>query len=538
MSNTRYIEINSAYRNRNEWEEPAEFEIQLSQSSRASKARALDPISNSSTKTNWVSNAFRNDTNSATIVLTVLTTGVGDTGDYTRVVVTATATQLQHLEDYYVGAIGQDTAPSTTISNRVLSYKYLGNAGAVDRGEFLFDGLFPIGTTAITLYDPSDVTVQSQVQLFVPDGRIGENAYVNCLVYNETRGQSAPITKYDGITHIVTADASAVSGYAWAITDSYSIRESVPSFTGVTTVHTNSLFTLSTNATTEDGFYVGDFLRVIDTTAPATIPVVAPTGETRRIIKYLGLNTSFVSPAPGVTSSFKLLSGSSVDNYYVGGYLVTGLGSYLVTSYTGSTRSGTISGAFGGEVIGVNVQMRSATISPAFTATPTASMIELLPFTRDQYNSLHYSGSMVSQQQDVCSEIELLSLILPNTTLAVGQGSRIAFYPYVYVELSSVTSSSGGTNNIIYSNNPNATKMLFRAPIDDVINPESSAFIKIDSDGQVQTVKFKPNDTLKFSVHLPNGELYKTVESEFFSPSEPNALIQISACFSIKRIIE
>ena len=114
-------------------------------------------------------------------------------------------------------------------------------------------------------------------------------------------------------------------------------------------------------------------------------------------------------------------------------------------------------------------------------------------------------------------------------------GSRIAFYPYVYVELSNTNNNSAG-NNIIYSNNPNTNKVLFRAAVTDVNNPLITAFVNLDSNTMVNTVKFKPNDTMKFSVKLSDGTIFKTLMPESYSPSIPNPLIQISACFSIKKI--
>jgi hypothetical protein len=143
---------------------------------------------------------------------------------------------------------------------------------------------------------------------------------------------------------------------------------------------------------------------------------------------------------------------------------------------------------------------------------------------------------LVSQSQVVCYEIELLNLILPNRELAVGRGGRIAFYPYVYVELRNVSSSGGAGPGSIYSNNPNSTKMLFRAAVDDTPTPLISPFIKIDGDGMVQTVKFKPNDNLRFSVRMPDGDVFAVTEPETFGPSRPNERIQISAMFSIKRL--
>jgi hypothetical protein len=170
-------------------------------------------------------------------------------------------------------------------------------------------------------------------------------------------------------------------------------------------------------------------------------------------------------------------------------------------------------------------------IIPDFTAGFTPPF-EILGFTRDNMAPFVYTGSQVSQQQASCYEIELINLVLPNKTLVTGGIS--AFYPYVYVELSNI---SGGMNkNSIYSNNPNASSALFRAAIDDLPTPVVSPFVRIDSDGMRQTVKFQMNDSLHFRVYIPNGKSFTTLCSEQFSPVEPNPLIQISAVFSMRRL--
>ena len=115
-------------------------------------------------------------------------------------------------------------------------------------------------------------------------------------------------------------------------------------------------------------------------------------------------------------------------------------------------------------------------------------------------------------------------------------GSRIAFYPYVYVELSNISTPGSGLKNTIYSNNPNSTKMLFRAPVTDVAKPQVTTFLNLYGDDMPQVIKMKINDSFKFSVRLQNGVLYETVEEESYSPSQANPRIQISAVFSFKRI--
>ena len=105
---------------------------------------------------------------------------------------------------------------------------------------------------------------------------------------------------------------------------------------------------------------------------------------------------------------------------------------------------------------------------------------EILQFSFDNAYPFVYTGSTVSQQEMSCYEIQLSNLILPNRTLI--HGGRIAFYPYVYVELQNISGSSSRLTNTIYSNNPNATKMLFRASIDDIRDPYISVFSRIDGD--------------------------------------------------------
>ena len=176
------------------------------------------------------------------------------------------------------------------------------------------------------------------------------------------------------------------------------------------------------------------------------------------------------------------------------------------------------------------------TFSPPFPESPVDYIYEILPFSYDNANPFVYSGSMVSQQEEVCYEIRLLNLILPNQTLATGQGSRIAYYPYVYVELSTISSPGSGLRNTMYSNNPNSTKMLFRAPVTDVADPNTATFINLYGDDMVQTVKMKINDNFHFSVRLQNGDIYNTVNTETYSPYPANPKSQVTAMFSFRRI--
>ena len=51
-----------------------------------------------------------------------------------------------------------------------------------------------------------------------------------------------------------------------------------------------------------------------------------------------------------------------------------------------------------------------------------------------------------------------------------------------------------------------------------------------------QTIKFKPNDNLVFSIYLPNGQPLEFLEPDNFSPYPPKDYLQISGVFSIARL--
>ena len=126
--------------------------------------------------------------------------------------------------------------------------------------------------------------------------------------------------------------------------------------------------------------------------------------------------------------------------------------------------------------------------------------IEYLQYSGDNLHPLNFTGTRVSQSQAVCFRIKLISITLPNLPLDNQIGGLISFYPYLYVELSNVNSPMRGNKGIIYSNNPNANRALFKVNVSDTNTPIRSRFIKLRAGGSVQTVKFTPNDDLYFRV--------------------------------------
>ena len=167
---------------------------------------------------------------------------------------------------------------------------------------------------------------------------------------------------------------------------------------------------------------------------------------------------------------------------------------------------------------------------------PSSKDWEVQPYFCDGVQPYVYTGSTVSQNQMVCYQVALRSLILPNVTLASALGGLIAFYPFVYVEIQNITAPSGNNKNIIYSNNPNSTLAIFKAAIDNTPTPTISKFISIDGDAEVQTIKFKPNDNLKFRVYFGDGETFRTLEPDNVPPLIANPWLQLTALFEVVRL--
>jgi hypothetical protein len=577
MSSNRFLEIDSTYRNRNLWPDPSNFEIEISQTGSRNKETALDPVSLAAPIKVWKSNQFNTNCSATTpqcVRVKIQTsdctsTNVGATNSLqTFVVVSCPNNNLQQINNYYQGAVASNlgladtccdlpTPPSLTTPRyrRILFYKYLGTTKVTcgtteycaDRALITltegFDNADFVDGDIINISDPTDFTNPCFPLLFIPAGRLGSNAYPNYYLYNETQKESRLINNYDAITHIATLNTNfncsitqkcKIDPYPnistdpmtgncdlnctnpissnWTTKDCYSIRQELPTVTGSIT-----------------GTACCDYICCppqpqYSARVNCTLPVTAPT-----VTKKSYCLSNCIVPLDANNSNL-----SNCDDAYNNCFLrivppckdpLLDCPNYVPKPTYNCCQIKRIQKYDG--------KCKTIILCDCLDNVPDLqSTFEILPFSYDNAVPFSYSGSLVSQQEEVCYQISLINLILPNTTLSSGNGSRIAFYPYVYVEL---TNSSGGMKNIIYSNNPNSSRVLFRVPITDVNNPENTNFIDLSS-GMTQTVKFKPNDNLRFSVTLQNGEYYSTLLAENYSPCPPNLEKQISALFELKRL--
>jgi len=512
MSNKRYILLDSTYRNRKEWPLPGQFEVEVSKSGARNIRNAQDPLSLAAPILCWKGNDFNKNPdgggNSKTIELKLCPgdAPINESNSTTLLnlcVEGANFGKLHQEKNYYRGAMLKiECAGKPVEIHRIAEYTFTGNSNY----ERAFVRLYtPISQSLyqemkenpdscdITITDPTDVCSDPTNKLiFIPGGIQTTNSYINYVLYNETKCNYAYVTSTEDVTNITQVDkekqpscwrddpSNPVFGDcpdSWSNDDNYCLRREPPSFVGE--VGNNSDCESKANRIPIKNLnaveYDCYFLRFKNNDSnPEELR-----GETLKIKEVCCPKPTVENPKP--------------DPVLV--------------------------------------------VCSNFSTTPVeGGEIELLRINRDNEVFYNYSGSWLSQQQESCYQIELVTLILPNQTLKVGYGSRTAFYPYIILELENVCGSNAGIKNLVYSNNPYVNKALFVVPITDVNDPQFVPFIHLFGNGVVQTIKFKPNDNLKLTVRMPTGEIFETILDENFSPAFPNPLKQITAMFGIRKL--
>jgi hypothetical protein len=521
---TEYLEINSSYRNRNQWPLASEFDVFFSQSGSRDKYSAVDPVCRAAPRI--IFTPFKPITGSIMAYPTgafPADTGVGAVSAGTHIFVRILSTLYTSREiNYYSGAVlvlntgttlnpvleyyriaetvfyltGPESTPQTALLD---TYDYFllvlyDRLSANIRPGIPFEIRDPSQFTGSTYPVGPPVTVEQYYfpALFIPKGVSSNNFYISYIIYNQTLNEWLPITFYNGITHMAST---------------YPYEGTPFDFTADVFRH----FT--------PGTWTREHTYIIRRGAP----------------EELG---SIISVNPSNPYQVQLsVTSSSVTNHYVGSFLRNqepfqffpykfNNPSYKIMAYDPNFQD------WGGPP-GTTIPV--ATLDKPYDTTLNPSY-EIMQFNADNEFPFPYNGSIVSFREAICFEVELLNIVLPNAFLKTANGSRAIYYPYVYVELTPLNNSERFGPNSITSNNPNARRMLFRALVRDTVADTTSPFVRIDGGGMRQRVKLMPCDNFHFSVRLPSGEAFQTVLPEYFSPDFPNELNQISAVFAFRKV--
>lgn len=481
MQQIKYIDIDSSYRDRSMYSNPARFEVEISNNGMKSNVRSTDPVTNAYPELVFRPNDF------VTTTLTIdYSQPVTFSSNQSTFVVRGDATTV-NVDGYYVGAVLLDNVINFNFY-RIVDWKYMyTNIDNFFRITVEGDVGPLVDTQPFQIKNPSDL---GNTFVFLPNSVSIDNYYCKYKFWRQSNNTSYDILSYDGTTHL--AKISSPIAFPASSNEIYVVRLSTPSHVG--TLDNNTFLAptnviVLTNGVVLDTSYLNAFIRIYNN----ALAVVGNTGS-NMICKIVG----FVILTPAVI---------------VNGVVVTP----AVFDFTKPILD--ISHVLTADFDGVK-------------AVPANYNFEVMPFTKDNKSPFVYSGSMTTNHQPVAHEITLNSLILPNVVLSAG--GIIANYPYVYVEFENTTLAS--SQNILYSNNPLTHHAMFKVPITDLNHPTTSRFVKLNGNGMVQTVSFRQNDSIRVMVRLPSGEEFQTLPKDTDYGQPPNPFLQVSFCFGMKRL--
>ena len=171
------------------------------------------------------------------------------------------------------------------------------------------------------------------------------------------------------------------------------------------------------------------------------------------------------------------------------------------------------------------------TLSSPLVLTANDS-IEIIGPGQNIITSLRYASGGAQNIQAGDYELELLWLSVPNQILDVGYGGTLDRYPYIYCSL--YTGITNTTQQVLYSNNPNTSRVLFKVPVNEYFGDTS--FITLKDSKAKQTVYFDPSQDLFFELTLPDGTVISFNELDNMPPYPPNPFLQINILVSMKKI--
>jgi hypothetical protein len=158
--------------------------------------------------------------------------------------------------------------------------------------------------------------------------------------------------------------------------------------------------------------------------------------------------------------------------------------------------------------------------------------VEIIGPGQNIITSLRYASGGSQSIQGGDYELELLWLSVPNQILDVGYGGTLDRYPYIYCSL--YTGITNTTQQVLYSNNPYTSRVLFKVPVNEYFGDTS--FITLKDSKAKQTVYFDPSQDLFFELSLPDGTVISFNEFDNLPPYPPNPFLQINLLVSMKKI--
>jgi hypothetical protein len=511
MPSKKYMELDSNYRDRTQFPNAGAFEVNISQSGMKTNLNALDPITKAYPDIVFCPNEFQ----SVALKFTAAT------GDFDISACSSTSTFIVEndgtptpptapaiKDGYYVGAMLKftDTTTTTTVTTppsppttttttgtknyefRILEWKVIDPDDLNSKFKVTIDGVLPeLKDYTFTIYNPTDDSGTVYDYVFIPCSKSIDNFYNKYVVWDQDINKAFPILSYDGVTHLAKLDDLPPNFTSHTLV----IRRQGPYDFGVlqapAAVYSNIPTAFDISQRVSDSLING-FVRLYNTASPQPIDVTTGVVQDSAniVIRIVDVKPYEPIPTPPV---------------------------YTPTN---------------------TIILDPKTTPAAVIANPANYSYEILPFTIDNASPFVFNGSISSQNQPIAQEITLNSLVLPN--VALKNGGRIAYYPYVYVELENLSASASSNKNILFSNNPHTYKAVFKVPITDLNHPSVSPFVKLTGNGMTQTMTFKQNDNMRVAVLLPNGEIFESVDSDTRYGQQPNPLIQISFCFGIERV--
>ena len=223
----KYIELNSMYRNRNEYPNPAFFSVNFSQKVTINQLKALDPVSYAYPIVIFNGFGYGNE-HYVTCTYNTPSSGIINLSTHTRFVVSAVIKTLNRRDNYYTGCAISTNEPQT---RRITEFLYLNSKDDYDYFSITIDIPFTSTSKEFSIYNPSDFNDYNNLFLFIPTSVNIDNYIANYYIYNYTKGDYTKISGFDGTTHIAKLNTPTKLG--WDINDYFSVAKEPVSVYGI-----------------------------------------------------------------------------------------------------------------------------------------------------------------------------------------------------------------------------------------------------------------------------------------------------------------